>query len=67
MDRHCKNAADLATWLQAQPQVEKVYYPGLKDHPGHALAKSQMSGFGGMISLQLKGGAAAGRRTRRRC
>ncbi len=62
MDRHCANAGDLAAWLQAQPQVEKVYYPGLADHPNHALAKSQMRGFGGMISLQLKGGAAATRR-----
>lgn len=61
MDRHCQNAADLADWLVAQPQVAKVYYPGLKSHPGHAVAARQMSAFGGMISLQLHGGAAAAR------
>jgi cystathionine beta-lyase/cystathionine gamma-synthase len=62
MDRHCENAVRLADWLTKQPQVAKVYYPGLPNHPGHAIAKKQMPrGFGGMISLQLKGGAAATR------
>jgi cystathionine beta-lyase/cystathionine gamma-synthase len=62
MDRHCANAADLADWLAGQPQVEKVYYPGLKDHPGYAVAARQMKAFGGMISFRLKGGAEAARR-----
>ena len=59
MDRHCDNAMSLAGWLVKQPQVSKVYYPGLKDHPGHAIAAKQMKGFGGMISLQLHGGTEA--------
>ena len=62
MERHCSNAMHLATWLKQQPQVEKVYYPGLPDHPGHATAIKQMRGFGGMISIRLKGGADAARR-----
>ena len=62
MDRHCQNAADLADWLTRQPQVARVYYPGLKTDPGYAVAAKQMSGFGGMISLQLHGGAEAARR-----
>ena len=59
MDRHCDNAVSLADWLVKQPQVAKVYFPGLKDHPGHAVAAKQMKGFGGMISLQLHGGTEA--------
>lgn len=59
MERHCANARVLAPWLAGQPQVENVYYPGLKSHPGHELAAQQMRDFGGMISLRLKGGAAA--------
>jgi cystathionine beta-lyase/cystathionine gamma-synthase len=62
MDRHCSNAAQLAAWLARQPGVERVYYPGLADHPGHDLARAQMSGFGGMISLRLAGGGRAARR-----
>jgi cystathionine beta-lyase/cystathionine gamma-synthase len=62
MDRHCANAAALADWLKAQPQVDKVYYPGFKDHPGHAIAAKQMKGFGGMFSFRLKGGAEAAKR-----
>ena len=59
MDRHCDNAVSLAGWLSKHPKVAKVYYPGLKDHPGHAVAAKQMTGFGGMISLQLRGGIPA--------
>jgi len=59
MQRHCENAMALATWLSDQPLVEKVYYPGLKDHPQHALAKSQQSDFGGMVSFVVKGGKDA--------
>ncbi|MFL5341601.1 MAG: cystathionine gamma-synthase [Gemmataceae bacterium] len=62
MERHCANARVLADWLVSQPQAERVYYPGLKTHPGHELAKRQMRDFGGMISLRLKGGADATRR-----
>jgi cystathionine beta-lyase/cystathionine gamma-synthase len=59
MDRHCANAGRLAEWLAGQPGVERVYYPGLARHPGHNLARAQMRGFGGMISVHLAGGAAA--------
>jgi cystathionine beta-lyase/cystathionine gamma-synthase len=62
MDRHCDNAMSLADWLSRQPQAAKVFYPGLKSHPGHAIAARQMKAFGGMISLQLHGGADAARR-----
>src|SRR5262245_5786729 len=62
MERHCANARQLAPWLAKQPQVERVYYPGLPDHPGHELAKRQMRDFGGMISLRLKGGAEVARK-----
>jgi cystathionine gamma-lyase len=62
MQRHCDNARRLASWLVEQPQVERVYYPGLASHPGHELAKRQMRDFGGMLSLRLKGGTEAARR-----
>jgi cystathionine gamma-lyase len=62
MDRHGANAAELAAWLVRQSAVDKVYYPGLPDHPGHAVAKKQMRNFGGMISMHLKGGADAAKR-----
>ena len=62
MDRHGDNAMSLADWLAKQPQVAKVYYPGLKDHPGHAVAAKQMKNFGGMISLKLTGGFDATKR-----
>lgn len=53
MERHCESAMELAQWLKKQKQVSKVYYPGLKDHPQHKLAKKQMQYFGGMISVEL--------------
>ena len=59
MERHCANARQLAEWLVRQPQAQRVYYPGLADHPGHALAARQMRDFGGMISVSLKGGREA--------
>ena len=62
MKAHCENAGELASWLEAHPAIEKVLYPGLASHPQHALAKSQMDGFGGMISIYLKGGLEAARR-----
>lgn len=54
MERHQQNAMELASWLEKHPRVARVIYPGLKSHPQHALACQQMSGFGGMISLELK-------------
>lgn len=56
MKAHCENAQYLAERLQAHPAVEKVMYPGLTSHPQHELAKTQMHGFGGMVSVWLKGG-----------
>jgi cystathionine gamma-synthase len=62
MQRHSENAQAIAEWLVGHPAVETVYYPGLPTHPGHELAARQMSGFGGMLSVALAGGAAAARR-----
>lgn len=62
MERHCSNALHLATWLELQPQVAHVYYPGLASHPQHELARRQMRGFGGMISVNLKTDLAGARR-----
>jgi methionine-gamma-lyase len=59
MDKHCKNAMAVAKWLEKQPQVTRVFYPGLESHPQHALAKRQMKDFGGMISFDLAGGYEA--------
>jgi cystathionine gamma-synthase len=53
MESHQRNATAVARWLKAQPAVKKVYYPGLEDHPDHALARRQMTGFGGMVSFDL--------------
>jgi cystathionine beta-lyase/cystathionine gamma-synthase len=58
MERHCANARSLAHWLAHHPKVERVYYPGLPDHPNHEVAARQMRDFGGMISIRLKGGAS---------
>lgn len=55
MERHCENALSLAEWLSQHPSVAKVIYPGLSSHPQYTLAKTQMQGFGGMISMELKG------------
>jgi len=62
VERHNANALELARWLEAQPQVARVHYPGLESHPQHALARRQMSGFGGMISLDLATDLAGARR-----
>ncbi len=56
MEAHSRSALELALWLQQQPAVEKVYYAGLEDHPGHELACRQQSAFGGVLSFQVKGG-----------
>ena len=62
MRQHCASASELAQWLEAHPKVERVFYPGLESHPQHELAKRQMNGFGGMISLTLKGDIIDARR-----
>ncbi|HEX5614085.1 MAG TPA: cystathionine gamma-synthase, partial [Acidimicrobiia bacterium] len=59
MDRHCDNAERVVDLLRAHPAVSRVYYPGLTDDPGHALASRQMRRFGGMVSFQVRGGEAA--------
>ncbi len=59
MQAHSRNAQQLAEWLQAQPQVERVYFPGLASHPQHALAKRQQSAPGSIVSFDLKGGQPA--------
>lgn len=59
LERHCANAAALADWLEKHPAIERVSYPGLASHPGHAVAKRQMQAFGGMITIWLKGGLDA--------
>jgi methionine-gamma-lyase len=60
--RHNENATTVADCLEQHPKVERVFYPGLPSHPQHALAKKQMSGFGGMVCFELKGGVEAGAR-----
>jgi cystathionine beta-lyase/cystathionine gamma-synthase len=55
VQRACENARAIANFLQEQPQVANVYYPGLESHPGHEIAKKQMKDFGGMVSFDLKG------------
>ncbi|HVJ39321.1 MAG TPA: cystathionine gamma-synthase [Stenotrophomonas sp.] len=62
MRAHCENALALAQWLDSHPAVEKVIYPGLESHPQHELAKRQMAGFGGIVSIVLKGGFEAAKR-----
>ncbi|MFT5481747.1 MAG: cystathionine gamma-lyase [Halieaceae bacterium] len=62
MERHCSNAQIIAEWLQAQKGIDKVYYPGLKSHPGHDIAARQMSGFGGVVTAVLAGGLEPARR-----
>ncbi|MEB2314611.1 MAG: cystathionine gamma-synthase [Xanthomonadaceae bacterium] len=62
MRAHCDNALALAQWLESHPAVERVLHPGLASHPQHALAARQMHGFGGMITIFVKGGLAAARR-----
>ncbi len=67
MRAHCESAMILAQWLDKHPAVERVIYPGLKSHPQHALAKRQMDGFGGIISMEVKGGLRKARRMLERC
>lgn len=62
MRAHCDNALALAQWLETHPAVEKVIYPGLPSHPQHELAGRQMAGYGGIVSIVLKGGFDAAKR-----
>jgi cystathionine beta-lyase/cystathionine gamma-synthase len=55
MQRHESNAIAIADALKGHPLVQRVYFPGLAEHPGHEIAKKQMSGFGGMVSFELDG------------
>ena len=55
MQRHCENASEIANYLKSHPKIEKVYWPGHKDHPNHSVAKAQMKDFGGMLSFVTKG------------
>ncbi len=59
MDRHCDNAEKVVAFLQDHPAVSQVVYPGLEEHPGHALASRQMKRYGGMLSFRVKAGEAA--------
>jgi len=67
MQAHCANAMALAQWLEGHPAVDKVIYPGLASHPQHDLARRTLDGFGGMISLYVKGGLPAATRMMERC
>lgn len=55
MQRHCENGEKIAKWLAKHPKIDKVYWPGFESHPNHTIAKSQMRGYGGMISFNFKG------------
>ncbi len=61
MERHNANAMQIAEFLQNHPKVERVFYPGLPDHPGHEVARRQMRGFGGIVSFVVHGGVEAGK------
>jgi cystathionine gamma-lyase len=67
MKAHCEGALVLASWLEKHPAVERVIYPGLKSHPQYALARRQMDGPGGIISIVVKGGLRKARKVLERC
>jgi cystathionine gamma-lyase len=67
MRAHCENASELAGWLQKHPAIEKVIYPGLKSHAQYALARKQMDGPGGIITIEVKGGLRKARKVLERC
>ncbi len=67
MERHCASALAIAEWLEQDPRVERVLYPGLESHPQHELAKQQMAGFGGIVTFFIKGELAGARRFLERC
>ena len=67
MERHCENAAAIASWLDKHPKVARVYYPGLENHPQHELASRQMHGYGGMVTAVLDSDLDGTRRFLERC
>jgi cystathionine gamma-lyase len=67
VERSCANALELAGWLERQPKVKRVYYPGLESHPQHELARRQMNGFGGIVSIELATDLAGARRFLEHC
>jgi cystathionine gamma-lyase len=67
MKAHCAGAAELAGWLERHKAVKRVIYPGLRSHAQHALAKRQMDGFGGIVSVELEGGLKRARKVLERC
>jgi cystathionine gamma-lyase len=67
MKAHCENALEIAKWLERHDAIERVIYPGLKSHFQHALARRQMNGFGGIISIEVRGGLKRARRMLERC
>ena len=67
MRAHCENAMELARWLETHPAVERVIYPGLKSYPQHNLARRQMAGYGGIISIEIKGGLKKARKMLESC
>ncbi|NII12382.1 PLP-dependent aspartate aminotransferase family protein [Oleiagrimonas sp. C23AA] len=67
MRQHCESALELARWLDTHPAIERVIYPGLESHPQHELAKRQMEGFGGIISVVVKGGLEKATQMLERC
>jgi len=62
MQRHNETGLAVASWLEQQPKVRRVHYPGLASHPDHALAAKTLDGFGGMVGVELAGGARAAER-----
>ncbi|ANB19768.1 trans-sulfuration enzyme family protein [Dokdonella koreensis] len=67
MRAHCENALALAQWLEKHPAIERVIYPGLASHPQHRLARRQMDGYGGIVTIEVKGGLRKARRMLERC
>jgi cystathionine gamma-lyase len=67
LERHCASALQLARWLESEPKVLRVFYPGLESHPQHGLAQRQMNGFGGIISIELDTDLAGARRFLEHC
>jgi len=67
MRQHVQSALELASWLEKHPAVSRVIYPGLRSHPQHALARRQMDGFGGIISIEVRGGLRKARKVLERC
>src|ERR1700743_899307 len=67
MERHCANALKIAHWLEARGDVERVFYPGVKDHPQHVMARNQMAAFGGIVTVVLKRDLAGTKRFLERC